>query len=206
MLPIVLSVAIAYLLGSVSSSCIVGCLAGNHDISSEPDGHISASIIYYRAGLLHFLMVVIMDVSLAALGITVAKELTNSINVMMTAGLAAMAGHNWSIFLKFKGGVGATAIAGALLIVMFWSLLYGLIAAGIVLLLTQKPGLSGAIGIITVSSAVFMRSGFEMLAGYPLALSMLMLLKKYQVGRLSDSECQEESLLWRDKLRTRVNG
>lgn len=194
MVPALLSIAIAYLLGSVSSSCIVGRLAGNLDIRNEPDGHISPAIICYRIGLLPFLIVVVMDISLAALGVVVAKELTNSINVMMISGLAAMAGHNWSIFLKFKGGVGATAIAGTLLVVMFWPLLYGLIAAGVVLLLTQKPGLSTALGIIAVSSTVFMRNGFEFLAGYPLALFVLMLLKEFQIGRLTETECREKPL------------
>ena len=206
MVPALLSVAIAYLLGSISSSYIVGRLAGKLDISNEPDGHISPAVICYRVGLLPFLIVVIMDISLVAFGVVAAKELTNSLNVMMISGLAAVAGHNWSIFLKFKGGLGTTAIAGTLLVVMFWPLLYGLITAGVVLLLTQKPGLSTALGIVAVSGAVFMRNGFEFLAGYPLALFVLMLIKKFQVGRLSDSESGVKSLFFNNKIQSGAGG
>lgn len=189
-----LSIAIAYLLGSVSSSYIVGRLAGNLDIRDEPDGHISAAIIYYRIGVLPYLLAVIMDISLAASSVMIARVLTNSANMMMISGFAAVAGHNWSIFLKLKGGLGATAIGGALAVIVFWPLFYGLITAGIVLLLTHKPGLSTVLGIVVTSGTIFIRSGFEVLAIYPLTLFVLMLLKELQVSRLIETSYQEKPL------------
>ena len=127
---VILSVAIAYLLGSISSSYIVGRLAGNFDVRNEPDGRISAAVICYRIGALPSFIAILMDFILAALGVIIAKELTQSTGVMMLSGLAAMIGHNWSVFLKFKGGLGATAMAGAMLLVMFFPLLYGCLTAG----------------------------------------------------------------------------
>jgi acyl phosphate:glycerol-3-phosphate acyltransferase len=188
-----LSVAIAYLLGSVSSACIVGRLAGNIDIRDEPDGCISAATIYYRIGKLPYLAVVLMDISLAAVAVMTARTLTHSPNMMMISGFVAVAGHNWSIFLKLKGGLGATAIGGTLAVVMPWQLFYGLITAVVVLLLTQKPGLSTGLGIIATSGIIFIQKGDGMLAMYPLALFMLMLLKKLQVGRTITSACQENT-------------
>jgi glycerol-3-phosphate acyltransferase PlsY len=189
-----LSIAIAYLLGSVSSSYIVACLTGNFDIKDEPDGQISAATIYYRTGVLPCLTAIIMDILLAASSVIIARMLTDSANVMMISGFAAVAGHNWSIFLKLKGGLGATAIGGALAAVAFWPLFYGLITAGIVLLLTSRPRLSTALGILMTSGTIIIRSGFEILAIYPLTLFVLMLLKEFQVGRLAGTSYEEKPL------------
>ncbi len=201
-----LSILIAYLFGSISSSCIVGRIAGNYDVRKEPDGHISAAVICYRIGMLPSFIAIVMDFILAALAVVIAMELTDSTKMMMLSGLTAMIGHNWSVFLKFKGGLGATSIAGAMLLIMFWPLLYGFLAAGVVLLLTQKPGLSTALGIVLATSIVLLQESFGLLAGYPLALFGIMIIKKIQVGRLADPACQDESLLLEDKLRSGVSG
>ena len=125
-----------------------------------------------------------MDISLSVFAILIAKTLTDSTNVMMLAGFAAVVGHNWSIFIKLKGGLGATAIFGALVVIVSWPILYGLLAGGIILFLTRKPGLSTAVGILTISGTIMIQNGIGALAMYPLILFSLMLLKRLQVSRL----------------------
>lgn len=105
-----LSIPLAYLLGSISSTYIVGRLVGNVDMRTEDDGRISAAAMYRRFGLIPFLVVVIMDMGMAALAVIIAKMLTESLEIVLVAGFATVVGHNWSVFLRFKGGLGATAI------------------------------------------------------------------------------------------------
>jgi acyl phosphate:glycerol-3-phosphate acyltransferase len=174
---------LAYLLGSISSSSLVGFLFGNIDMRKELDGRISASTIYRKLGIPAFALTVILDMGLAALAVIIAKMLTDSINVMMLAGLATVLGHNWSIWLKFRGGLGATAIAGVLFAMVFWQFLYALIIAGIVLLITRRSGLSTAVGLMGTCGFLLMQKGVGMLAMYPLMLFTLMLLKRYQLSR-----------------------
>jgi acyl phosphate:glycerol-3-phosphate acyltransferase len=182
-IPSLLSIVIAYLLGSISSSWVVGRLFGNLDMSTERDGRISASALHDKLGLLPYAIVVFMDIGLALSAVIVARMFTNNINIMMLSGLAAVAGHNWSIFLKFKGGLGATAILGALALVISWPIFYGLAVAGMVLVLTHKPGLSTAVGIFTFSCTVLIEKGPGVEALYPLTLFILMLIKRIQVAR-----------------------
>ena len=56
-----------------------------------------------------------MDIALAATAVILARAFTHSSSIGMLSGLAAMAGHNWSIFLKFKGGKGIATGLGVFL-------------------------------------------------------------------------------------------
>jgi len=176
-------ILIAYLIGSISSAYIISRLFGYPDILAERDGRISAATVFRKAGFFPFILVVVMDISLAVSAVTVARILTGSRDMMMLAGLAAVAGHNWSLFLRFRGGLGATAICGALGAVVYPQLVWGLGAAGLIFLLTLRPGISTIGGIITTSAALLIQSGFGFIALFPLALMGLMLGKRAQVLR-----------------------
>jgi glycerol-3-phosphate acyltransferase PlsY len=177
-------IAIAYLLGSISSTCIIGYLVGHLDMRSEPDGKISGAAVFRRMGLLPFLCVGLMDISLVVTAVILAKVLTHSPNIMMLAGFAAVMGHNWSIFLGFRGGLGASAIFGALVAVIPLQVCYGLIGGGIIWLLTGRPSVSTAAAILIISGTSFLQMGMGAQAMYPLILFSLMLLKQFQVARV----------------------
>jgi glycerol-3-phosphate acyltransferase PlsY len=151
---------------------------------SEPDGKISAAAVFRRIGLFPFLCVGLMDIGLVVTAVIIAKVLTHSPNMMMLAGLAAVMGHNWSIFLGLRGGLGATAMAGALVAVMPLATCYGLIGGGIVFLLTQRPSVGTAVAILIMSGVTFLQMGMGAQAMYPLILFSLMLLKQFQVARV----------------------
>jgi glycerol-3-phosphate acyltransferase PlsY len=174
-----LSIVIAYLLGSISSSYVIARLLGKCNLKTEGDGAISAAAVYKHFGKGPFLLVVILDMSLAALGVIIARNLTGSDNIALIAGLAAVIGHNWSIFLNFRGGLGATAIGGVLAAVSFFPFLVGLGIAALVMVVTRRPGISTAVGIVVVSIILLFQFGI-VLAIYPLALFLIMILKRTQ--------------------------
>ena len=152
---------------------------------SEPDGRISAAAVFRRIGLFPFLCVVLMDISLVVLVVIIAKVLTHTPNIMMLAGFAAVIGHNWSIFIGLRGGLGATAIFGALVAVIPLQVCFGLICGGIIWLLTSRPSVGTAVGILIVSGTSFLQMGMGTLVMYPLMLFFLMLLKQFQVARVT---------------------
>jgi len=178
-------VALAYLLGSISSTCIVGYLFGRMDMRTEPDGRISAAAVFRRIGLGPFVCVGLMDIGLVVLAVMIAKLLTHTPNIMMLAGFAAVAGHNWSIFLGLRGGLGATAIFGALVAVIPLEVCYGLIGGGVIWLLTSRPSVGTTVGILIISGTSFLQIGMGTLVMYPLMLFSLMLLKQFQVARVT---------------------
>lgn len=181
----VVCIALAYLLGSISSTCIVGYLAGHQDMRSEPDGRISAAAVFRRIGLFPFLCVAFMDIGFVVTAVIIAKVLTNSPNIIMLAGLAAVMGHNWSIFLGLRGGLGATAMAGALVAVVPLEVCYGVLGGGIVWLLTGRPSVGTAVCILITSGITLFQTGMGAQTMYPLMLFSLMLIKRFQVARVT---------------------
>ena len=122
---------IALLLGSIPSAYIVAKLNGKVDIRDEPDGKISAAAVYRRVGLLSFVIVVAMDIGKAAMAVLIAQWLKAPPQWVIAAGALAVAGHQWSMFLRFQGGRGATVIAGVLVAVCTVPTLIGAAVAGV---------------------------------------------------------------------------
>lgn len=175
-----LIIPLAYLIGSISSTCIISHLSNSFNPKSASDGRISAAAVYRKMGRFPFVITVIMDIGVAALAVGVAKILTASAEIQLAAGLAAVTGHNWSVFLKFKGGLGATSIAGVLLCFVPIQFLSGLVVAGIIFVIIRRPGLSTLIAIAATSSILFIQNAPVSLSVYPVTLFLLMLIKRWQ--------------------------
>lgn len=176
-------IVLAYLIGSISSACIVAYLFGGIDMRSEQDGRISAAEVHNKLGVLPFALTVLLDVLLSVCAVLIAKVFTGSNNVMMMAGFAAVVGHNWSLLIKFKGGLGATAIAGVLIVLLSWQMIWVISIAAVVMLFSHKSGLSTIIGLGASPIIIWVDDGFSALVFYPILLLCLMLLKKHQVYR-----------------------
>jgi glycerol-3-phosphate acyltransferase PlsY len=177
------SLVLAYLIGSISSACIIAYLFGRVDMRSEPDGRISAAEVYRKLGKLPFALTVLLDILLAGSAVLLARSLTGSNYVMMIAGFAAVIGHNWSLLIKFKGGQGATAIGGVLFVLIPWTMVYILGIAALIMLLSHRSGLSSIIALVTSPIIIWAQNGFSALVFFPILLLCLMLLKKYHIAR-----------------------
>ena len=190
---------LGYILGSIPSAYIVGRLSRNIDLRTEPDGRISAAAVYRRVGLFPYLFVIVMDVGKAIIAVLIAKILTESLIpteqlisllILLLTGLVVVLGHNWSVFLRFKGGLGATAIYGALAALGIWQFLIAGAVALIPLLVMHKSGLSTGILIGTLCVVYLLQKLFFdpetpiILIIYPLILILFMLLKRFQTRKV----------------------
>jgi len=180
-----LSVILGYLLGSIPSAYIIGRLIGKIDLRQESDGRISASVVHRKVGLIPFLLVVIMDVSKGAIAVLAAQFLTDSLIIVMASGFAAVVGHNWPIFLKFRGGLGATVTYGVLVALVWWQTLIAAAVGGIIYFTAKKSGLSTAILVAVITGILLAQyllgTGPLILIFYPLILILLMLIKRFQI-------------------------
>ncbi|MFC2068145.1 glycerol-3-phosphate acyltransferase [Chloroflexota bacterium] len=172
-----LSVLTAYLLGSIPSAYIVGRLLKNVDMREVGDGRIGASYSFRRLGFIGGLVVIIMDVGKGVAAVWLARILSAELVIILMAALAVVVGHNWSIFMRFKGGKGAATTYGALAALIFWQLIIGLSIAGIVYFLTHKPGLSTGVMFGMLPLVLWMWGLAIMVVIFPVFLSLPMVLK-----------------------------
>ena len=135
---IVAAIVVGYLLGSVPFAYIVARLTDGIDIRERGSGNVGALAVYREVGPAYGLAVLIADVGKGVLAVYVAKWLGLDVIWICAAGFAAVVGHNWPVFLKFRGGKGAATIMGVLLALMPVQFAIGLGIAIIVVMFTSN--------------------------------------------------------------------
>jgi glycerol-3-phosphate acyltransferase PlsY len=128
----IVAIVIGYLLGSIPFAYIVGRLKKGVDIRDVGGGNVGALNTYREIGPVYGLGVLAADIIKGVLAVFVARWLGLSIEWICVAGFAAVVGHNWPVFLKFKGGKGAATVLGVLVALTPVELL---ISAAIVIIL-----------------------------------------------------------------------
>ncbi len=105
----------AYLLGSIPSSYVIVRLVSGQDIRSIGSGNPGTMNVRDHVGWKPAIVVGAADIGkgAAAVGLAYAAGLGDIEAVL--AGMMAVAGHDWSIFLRFHGGNGTGATVGALI-------------------------------------------------------------------------------------------
>ncbi|PJC48115.1 MAG: hypothetical protein CO034_00045 [Parcubacteria group bacterium CG_4_9_14_0_2_um_filter_35_11] len=120
-----ISVGISYLLGSFPSAYLIAKIKGVDIIKKVRNGHLGTASTIREVGKFPGLLVALTDFSKGAISIMLAETLSGKGWVMVLSGIAAIVGHNWSIFLGFSGGKGAATTFGDIFYLLpfqfFWA-------------------------------------------------------------------------------------
>ena len=142
-------ILLGYLSGSVSFAYLAGRLR-KIDLRQYGGGKLSGSNVYHQVGLGGMVLVGILDIAKAAAPSWLCLKLGYALWVTVLAGLAAMLGHNWSLYLGLQGGRGIGAAVGALLVVFPWGALWVLVsvlAGRLAPHAAAVPALAGFVGL-----------------------------------------------------------
>jgi glycerol-3-phosphate acyltransferase PlsY len=121
MLWIIITICASYLLGSIPTAYIFGRLLKGIDIRDFGSGNVGATNALRVLGKPVGITVLIIDILKGVLAVALLGNLLSAkvsflppeiLRVM--SGLCAIAGHNWTIFLNFKGGKGVATTFGVL--------------------------------------------------------------------------------------------
>lgn len=123
------------------------------DLRQLGSGNIGASNLWMSVSKWVALAVGFFDVAKGALMVGVAQLFGLGVAEQVTVGVAAVVGHNWSVFLRFSGGRGLLTTLGVVLILMPWGVASFLAIALIGLLIKDfpLPVLGGLISLPLVS-------------------------------------------------------
>ena len=154
----VIAAASGYLLGSLPSGVIVGRLFGHVDVRAQGSGKTGATNVMRSLGPGPAVMVALLDIAKGAAAVLLARfvifpagphaalDVQNlSAVAQAIAGLAALLGHNYSLFIHFTGGRGVATGAGALLAMTPLAMLVGLLAMIIPIAVTRYVSLGSMI-------------------------------------------------------------
>jgi len=104
-----------YLLGAVPFGFLAGRLWGNVDIRTMGSGNIGATNVLRTLGVVPAVLVLLLDAAKGWTAVWVALRLGLGEPAVAGAALAAVAGHNWPVFLGFRGGRGIATALGVLI-------------------------------------------------------------------------------------------
>jgi glycerol-3-phosphate acyltransferase PlsY len=113
-----LVIVISYLLGSIPTAYLVGRASAGSDIRKIGDENAGAANVYRELGPRAGVLVGFIDVAKGTLVIFIAQAVNMPQIVVMVAGAAAVVGHNWPVFLGFRGGRGVSTTIGILFILV----------------------------------------------------------------------------------------
>lgn len=111
-IPVIIALIIAYLLGNISPSILLGKKYGI-DIKSEGSGNAGTTnalrVLGKKAGIITFVVDMLKGVLAVLIGRYAGGE-----SVAMACGILAFCGHVWPVLYKFKGGKGAATALGVI--------------------------------------------------------------------------------------------
>lgn len=155
---VIAKIVIAYLLGSLSGSLLLGRLRGL-DIRHHGSGNAGGTNALRVAGWRFALGVIVIDVGKGALaawlGATaVVGESSDALSLAVACTMAAAIGHCWPVFFRFRGGKGAGTLVGGILVIAPWfaAVMFAVWIA--VIALTRYVGLATVLAAATFPLAI----------------------------------------------------
>jgi glycerol-3-phosphate acyltransferase PlsY len=140
-----------YLLGSIPFGYIVGKVFKKVDIREFGSGNIGATNVLRILGPSLASFAVIGDIGKGILSIYLVRFFNiDNLLIFTIAGLAVICGHDWSLFLGFKGGKGIATTLGVVLALNPIIAILAVIVWGIVIILTRYASLSSIFAVISI--------------------------------------------------------
>jgi glycerol-3-phosphate acyltransferase PlsY len=152
---------VSYFLGSIPTG-FLWAKARGIDIRTVGSGNIGATNVMRALGKGPGLMVLLIDAAKGFLPVWIAPRMfpgADGVALQITCCVSVIAGHNWTCWLKFKGGKGVATSAGALLAFLPQTLLCALAVWVIVFALSRYVSLAsiGAAVAIPIATWFFKR-------------------------------------------------
>lgn len=198
---LILVVVVGYLLGSIPFGLLLSRRLSKTDIRTHGSGKIGATNVLRTAGRKAAALVLILDASKGALAVVFAGLIFGRNYLVIgnfglgllvaqcLAALAAMAGHNWSVFLKFKGGRGVATFFGGLIALSPVVALFGgqvfIIGAGLTKF-ASLGSIAGAVGTYSILIPLTIMNSFpvEYLVYSLIGTIVIIFMHRENIGRL----------------------
>jgi glycerol-3-phosphate acyltransferase PlsY len=155
------AVLVGYLLGSIPFGLLIGKAFSGEDIRQIGSGKIGMTNVMRTAGKKAAALSLLLDMAKSAFAVLCAHFIFSSAyaesigatswreSAMVLAALAAICGHAWSVFLKFKGGRGVATFIGGLLVMYWQAAVIGGILTLIIGFRTKYMSMGSIIGAVT---------------------------------------------------------
>lgn len=154
MLKTILILCFAYLLGSIPFGVLIAKFK-KIDIQTSGSGNIGATNVLRSVGLIPGILVFILDLLKGTAATYLAVLYLKEPLLIISVGFAAILGHLFPIFLRFKGGKGSAVGLGVLLAIAPDVFLISFILVALLIALTRYVSIASIFGSVTTVIIMF---------------------------------------------------
>lgn len=174
-----LAILVAYILGSFPSAVLVSRAVAGVDIRNLGDGNMGARNTTRSLGWWPGIIVGILDFGKGAIAIALARNLGAGATVQLLSGIAVVLGHDFPVWVHFKGGQGMAASLGALMMLMPEPTLWGLTTFAATFAVLRNFDLSAGLGLGLIVGLAMLQGAPLLWALYAAFLFISIALKKW---------------------------
>jgi glycerol-3-phosphate acyltransferase PlsY len=135
---------------------------------------MGAMNVFYQIGFVPGLIVLAADIAKGAAAVALARYLGTPEWLQLLAGLAALMGHIFPVFLKFHGGRGGATCIGILAFLLPWGIPFYLAIFGLSLLISRYPTLSYSLALLCFPFVAGFIYHSPVLAAYSVGLLIIL--------------------------------
>jgi len=150
-------ILLAYVVGATPFGFLAGKLNGI-DIRDHGSGNIGATNVLRTLGKPVGITVLVLDILKGMAPVVVARLVSDSSPLLIATAVAAILGHNYTFWLRFKGGKGIATTAGAMAPVMPLALGVAVAVWLLLLLTTRYVSVSSIGAAISIPSTLIAAS------------------------------------------------
>ena len=163
----------AYVWGSIPTAYLLVRWLKGQDIRDSGSHNVGATNAYRQAGSWVGTAVLLVDMVKGVLAVLVPTLLGVGDWALFITTPLVVAGHNWPVFLNFKGGKGAAAIFGISLVIVPWLTITTAGPSILVMLLLRNVVLGAALGLALLNTLLWLTGQGGQQVGLCLLLTLL---------------------------------
>ncbi len=150
---------VAYFIGALPSAYLFGRLFKHLDIRRVGSGNVGALNTFKHIGYLPGILTLLFDVGKGSLAVFLATNYGNWTLLPLLAAFLVILGHNYNIFLGFKGGKGLGCLIGALLVILPVTIIYVFVLVAVLALLLRDTNTAAGLGILSLPIFLGLQKG-----------------------------------------------
>src|SRR5919204_2950970 len=151
----VAAIIAAYLIGSVPFALLLARRWGTSDLRRIGSGNLGAANVLRSSGLVPGVLVALLDVTKGAFSVVLAARFSADTTAPAAAGVAAILGHIYPLWLRFRGGKGVATACGVFSVLTPLALPPALAIFAAVVWLTKYISLASVLASIALPPLVY---------------------------------------------------
>lgn len=167
MLAALLVIGLAFVLGSIPTGVLLSSALGGHDVRQHGSGNIGAANVARTSGLKVGALVGFIDLVKGVVPVLIGRLAGLDDMGLAIVAMLAVVGHDYSIFLRFRGGKGVATTLGAALALAPWTAVLAMVGWLLVMYLSRYSSLASltALALLPILLAVTLQPAPYVVAG-----------------------------------------